>query len=318
MRPTLCVVTRDEAASGRGGTEGAGSEAAVGYRIGEVAEQAGIAVPTLRSWERRYGLLDPDRTPGGHRVYRREDLERVLTVRDLVARGFAVREAARMVVEGEIPPAPVSAPAPQPAELADALWTAIDRFDSAGASRVVEEGLRRLGLTAVLDGMAVPVLRRLGDTWRESDRAIGREHLGSQLLRARLMDRLREPELRTRDVVVACSPRGEHHDLGTLMASVQLAAAGWRVRFLGGHTPASVVGAVVRDLRPAVLLVGAQQVRPARAFLDGLRIGGQTALVLGGAGFREMPSPPEGRSVVHIGPYGELPRILEAVTGSKH
>ncbi len=291
-----------------------GGDPSIGYRIGEVAERAGIAVPTLRSWERRYGLLDPDRTAGGHRVYRPADVARVLTVRDLVSRGFPVREAARMVVEGDVPPAPTPEPAPDPAQLADALWSAIDRFDSAQATRIIEEGLRRVGLATVLDGVAVPVLRRLGETWRESDRAIGREHLGSQLLRARLMDRLREPELRTREIVVACSPRGEHHDLGTLMASVALASAGWRVRFLGAHTPASVVGAVVRDLRPRVLLIGAQLTRPAHAFLDGLRLDPSVTVVLGGTGFRQVPSSVAARVTIYDGTYAALPATLDGLT----
>ena len=44
--------------------------------IREAALFAGVAAPTLRSWERRYGVPRPGRSVGGHRRYRIEDLER--------------------------------------------------------------------------------------------------------------------------------------------------------------------------------------------------------------------------------------------------
>lgn len=65
--------------------------------IGEVARQTGMTVPTLRAWERRYGLLVPVRTAGGHRRYSEEDVRRVLAVIELVRRGWGVGAAARQV-----------------------------------------------------------------------------------------------------------------------------------------------------------------------------------------------------------------------------
>ncbi|RWS36532.1 MerR family DNA-binding transcriptional regulator, partial [Erwinia amylovora] len=39
------------------------------YSIGDVAEKCGINPVPLRSWQRRYGLLKPQRTEGGHRQF---------------------------------------------------------------------------------------------------------------------------------------------------------------------------------------------------------------------------------------------------------
>ncbi|MBX4365223.1 MerR family DNA-binding transcriptional regulator, partial [Mycobacterium tuberculosis] len=39
------------------------------YSIGEFARLCGINATTLRAWQRRYGLLKPLRTDGGHRLY---------------------------------------------------------------------------------------------------------------------------------------------------------------------------------------------------------------------------------------------------------
>jgi len=37
--------------------------------IGQLAERTGVSVETLRAWERRYGVLRPVRSRGGHRRY---------------------------------------------------------------------------------------------------------------------------------------------------------------------------------------------------------------------------------------------------------
>jgi DICT domain-containing protein len=45
--------------------------------IGELSRLTGASEATLRSWERRHGLLEPERLPGGHRRYRARDAELV-------------------------------------------------------------------------------------------------------------------------------------------------------------------------------------------------------------------------------------------------
>lgn len=63
--------------------------------IGEVARRTGVAVATLRAWERRYGLLDPHRTDGGHRRYGSADLARVRRMQQLLGDGWGADAAAR-------------------------------------------------------------------------------------------------------------------------------------------------------------------------------------------------------------------------------
>ncbi len=48
------------------------------YSIGEFARLCGINATTLRAWQRRYGLLKPLRTDGGHRLYSDDDVQQAL------------------------------------------------------------------------------------------------------------------------------------------------------------------------------------------------------------------------------------------------
>ena len=57
------------------------------YAISVAAEMLSMQVQNLRVYERR-GLVDPDRTPGGTRLYSREDLHQLSRIRDLLAEGL--------------------------------------------------------------------------------------------------------------------------------------------------------------------------------------------------------------------------------------
>jgi DNA-binding transcriptional MerR regulator len=54
------------------------------FKAGEVCELAQIQPYVLRSWESEFPDLGLSKTPGGPRIYRRVDVERVLRIRDLL------------------------------------------------------------------------------------------------------------------------------------------------------------------------------------------------------------------------------------------
>ena len=57
------------------------------FAISVAAEMVSMQVQNLRVYERR-GLLEPDRTAGGIRLYSRDDVERLHRIRDLLAEGL--------------------------------------------------------------------------------------------------------------------------------------------------------------------------------------------------------------------------------------
>ena len=67
-------------------------------RIGAVSRATGVAVPTLRSWERRYGLPVPARTAGGHRLYPELAVGQVKDVLALISHGASTAAAAAAVL----------------------------------------------------------------------------------------------------------------------------------------------------------------------------------------------------------------------------
>lgn len=69
------------------------------YSIGEVAERCGINPVTLRAWQRRYGLLKPQRSEGGHRQFDEEDIQRIEEIKRWIKSGVPVGKV-RTLLEG--------------------------------------------------------------------------------------------------------------------------------------------------------------------------------------------------------------------------
>ena len=72
------------------------------YSIGEVAERCGINPVTLRAWQRRYGLLKPQRSEGGHRQFDEEDVQRIEEIKRWIDRGVSVGKV-KALLEGQQP-----------------------------------------------------------------------------------------------------------------------------------------------------------------------------------------------------------------------
>ena len=69
------------------------------YSIGAVGQMLGIAPATLRTWEERYGLPVPKRSPGGHRLYSRDQVDQLRFVKVQLAQGLSPADAHRLLAE---------------------------------------------------------------------------------------------------------------------------------------------------------------------------------------------------------------------------
>ena len=78
--------------------DSASAEPATGryYKIGAVARFVGVSTHALRAWERRYGTVAPNRTPGGSRVYDAAQIERLKTLKELTDHGHPIGGVARL------------------------------------------------------------------------------------------------------------------------------------------------------------------------------------------------------------------------------
>ena len=57
----------------------------------------GIPAATIRNWEERYGTIVPERSPGGHRLYSRDQVEQLRFIATEVGRGLSAADAHRLL-----------------------------------------------------------------------------------------------------------------------------------------------------------------------------------------------------------------------------
>jgi DNA-binding transcriptional MerR regulator len=274
--------------------------------MSEMARRSGVPPATLRAWERRYGLFDPGRTPGGHRVYTAADLARVRRVVAFVDAGVPLGAAVRQILDSPGPARDEEAANPY----VDGFWEAAQTFDEARARRVLLEASAALAPETLLDNVLVPLLRRVGIGWQASPRNIAREHFTSTLVRASLLHGLADRVDRAGPLVLAAAPAGETHDIGVIMAAVALATDGWHPVVLGAQTPWASLESLLAELRPQVVLLGAQLRPPAARLLATWTVPTASTVVFGGTGFREGDVGRVPQARYHGGPYGTLPQAM--------
>jgi DNA-binding transcriptional MerR regulator len=104
------------------------------FRIGEVSRLTATKTFVLRYWETEFPTLQPVKSPSGHRLYRRDDIETVFEIKRLLyEEGFTIAGARKHLSDiasghsgGNVAPvehevraeAPASAPRHEPASRA--------------------------------------------------------------------------------------------------------------------------------------------------------------------------------------------------------
>ena len=251
-------------------------------RIGELSRRTGVGVDALRAWERRYGLLRPQRSPGGFRLYGTSDEERVRAMKALIDSGVSAAEAARLAAteaRGE------RQPGEETTDHAERLAVALDRFDEADANAILDDAIARFTVEAVASRVLLPVLHEIGTRWESGEISVAQEHFATALLRGRMLALGRNWGAGRGPLAVLACPPGELHDLGLIAFGLVLRERGWRIALLGSDTPIGTIAEAAAKLGPDAVVLAAVTPEPFEAVADEIRsLAGGTPVLIGGEG----------------------------------
>jgi DNA-binding transcriptional MerR regulator len=221
------------------------------YPLRTVARLTGLSPEILRAWERRYGVVQPARTPGGTRRYSAADLERLRLVKAAVDAGHRVGQVANLdLAELRERAAPPSASVPSAGRF-DEIFSALGRLDSVETQRLLSLQLSALGPVRFAREFACPLVREIGERWASGRLGVPAEHLATGVLRSMLGSAL-QPSAASRlgPRIVFATPTGERHELGLQTAALTALGAGASPIYLGAELP-------VEDLVEATETTGA-------------------------------------------------------------
>ena len=252
------------------------------YTIKQASIRAGIAVPLLRQWERRYGVVRPVRTPSGYRLYDESDLARLRRMRALVDDGWSPNAAAAAIgaladVATETDDAaPTSgAETVDDADPVPAFIAAASALDAPGMDVALDDMFARGSFEHVAERYLLPALRAIGGAWAEGRADIAVEHAASHAMLHRLGAAYQAAgrSARGRRPILVGLPPGGRHELGALMFSIAARRSGLSILYLGADLPVQDWADAVGQTQAAAAVIGvvaATDVQPARHVADAL------------------------------------------------
>ena len=215
--------------------------------IGELSDATGVKPVTLRAWERRHGLLSPQRTEGGHRLYGQEDVRRIAVICSWLEQGVSVGRVATLLEQDH--------ENPETLDLSAAVRACI-QLNGRHLEQLFNEESRERPLTSLYQGWIVPLrseLRQLGLSGHVGlafcDRFLG------QKLAARILKESRRVKQTAR--LLLQSVPGEDGHLVASVCQLMALERGWSSLLLclpvGAHALAQSV--VTESLQARVLVM---------------------------------------------------------------
>jgi MerR family transcriptional regulator, light-induced transcriptional regulator len=286
---------------------GNGPDVGAGLSIQRVSDLLCVPAPTLRSWERRYGVPQAARSSGGHRRYLPADLAMLRRMRDEISRGRRAADAAVIALAS-------GAGGAGHHPLVSAFLSAAYDLDPAGIRDALDRAYDTAGLDETVAGILLPSMSQIGRWWESGQCDVAHEHLATEATRAWLNKRLFLGPRPTRpeSIILTCGPR-DVHTLGLEAMGVLLAARGWSCRLLGARTPARALATAISGTGATAVVMVSHLSIARRSAVDALRVAQATGVRIYYAGNAFVS--PQARHGVPGTYLGErLPEAAETLT----
>ncbi len=128
------------------------------YAIRDIAELTGVKPVTLRAWQRRYNLIQPQRTAKGHRLYRQQDLDTIKEIQSWLAKGIAIGKVKGLL--GRSDEVEISSESLVLDEVG-ALLAALSELNHTKTENLLNLALKEYPLNIVIEQLITPVFDAL-------------------------------------------------------------------------------------------------------------------------------------------------------------
>ncbi|WP_166241713.1 MerR family transcriptional regulator [Paenibacillus turpanensis] len=245
------------------------------YSIRQAADKTGLSTFVIRKWEERYKAVVPKRLENGYRVYSVEDIQTLNNIKDLINRGYSVRNAIlaanhKLSVKNNISHnTTVTEHFTRENEndncsdaeinpVVEQLLLSGERCDDKAIHILLQQTFHQFGLLYLLDEVVRPYLSVIGQHWVAGKWSEHQEHMASLAVRDYLLQvrgTFRESP-NAPLLLGACLP-GERHEIPLLMILLHAMLNGWRTSTLGASPAPGALEAAISQLQPAKVVLSA-------------------------------------------------------------
>ncbi|NJN41413.1 MAG: MerR family transcriptional regulator [Flammeovirgaceae bacterium] len=228
------------------------------YSIKELEKLSGIKAHTIRIWEKRHQIIEPNRTSTNIRYYSDADLKKIINVSLLNNHGVKISRIAEMdAVELNSKIQELTSQSTEHQVQIDALVLAMISLEEEKFEKTLSGMILRFGFEQTVVEILYPFLEKIGILWQTNQITPAQEHFISNLVRQKMMVAIDGLELPPKDSpkAVLFLPENELHEIGLLFYYYLAKKNGIRTYYLGQMVPHSNLKQVYDVHQPDFLIL---------------------------------------------------------------
>jgi DNA-binding transcriptional MerR regulator len=227
------------------------------YSIKDLETLSGVKAHTIRIWEKRYGVITPDRTDTNIRTYCDSDLKKLLNIALLNNHGLKISKISKLNYDvlcqevEKIAHTDSSYPT-----FIDRLVVSMVDLDRPKFEAILEDGTEKLGFEDFCIHVLYPFLQKVGVMWMANSINPAQEHFISRLIIQKMYvatDKLYTPEPKKTKTIFYLR-EGEMHEMGLLFYRYLMKKRGTDAIYLGQSVPLEDLKQVVHAHQPDYLV----------------------------------------------------------------
>ncbi len=228
------------------------------YSIKELERLSGIKAHTIRIWEKRYNVLDPERTDTNIRLYSDQDLKKLLNLSLLYRHGDKISKISKLSAEQLNERIRNLNDEMQDVEsYIEQLTICMIEMDEAKFEKFLSQYILKFGFERTVLDVVFPFLKRVGILWLSDNINPIQEHFISHLIRQKIIvaiDSLPMHKEKGVPKVMLFLPENELHEISLLFYHYLIRKMGFNTFYLGQHVPVQSLVEAASIYKPDYLI----------------------------------------------------------------
>jgi DNA-binding transcriptional MerR regulator len=228
------------------------------YSIKDLETLSGIKAHTIRIWEKRYGIITPERTATNIRTYFDKDLKKLLNVALLNNHGYKISKISKLDYKElceDVEKIGISESSFD--TYMDLLILAMVDLDRHVFEKVLKEATNQMGFEDTCINVLYPFLQKIGIMWLANSINPAQEHFISSLIIQKMYaatDKLYSPDVKREKKAIFFLREGEMHEMGLLFYRYLMKKRGVDAIYLGQSIPFEDLKQTVEAHKPDYLV----------------------------------------------------------------
>lgn len=223
------------------------------YQIKDLETISGIKAHTIRIWEQRYDIFNPERSATNIRYYSDADLKKLLNIVSLLKKGLKISD---FKDKGEKEIAEIVRKTTHRMPGVEAFTVAMLNFDIVYFNRYFDDSISTVGFDKTLDILIYPLMEKIGILWLTNSITPAHEHFVSNIIRQKFFRQidLMDHNAESKKTFLLFLPYYEQHEMSLLYSYYLVKKYGHNAVYLGQNVPTEDVLKVSEVIKPDFLV----------------------------------------------------------------